>query len=67
MYAQLGYLVFDEVARTMAGAFEARCGELFGQDHLKVKGVRTVAGIRRLLEESKSKQLRRQGKLMEIE
>ena len=36
VYARLGSLFFDEVARTMASSFEARCAELYGPDHLKV-------------------------------
>ena len=35
VYARLGGLFFDEVARTMASSFEARCVEQFGPDHLK--------------------------------
>ena len=33
-YAQLGNIVFDEVARTMAGAFETRCQAIYGPSHL---------------------------------
>ena len=67
LYAQLGFLVFDEVARTMSGAFEGRCVELYGPDHLKEKGVQTVAGLKKLLERSKSNELRKQGRLMETD
>ena len=35
VYARVGGLFFDEVARTMASSFEARCEELYGPDHLK--------------------------------
>ena len=31
----MGGLFFDEVARTMASSFEARCAELYGPDHLR--------------------------------
>ncbi len=67
LYAQLGFLVFDEVARTMSGAFEAQLGQLHGADHLKARGVRGIEGLRQLLDKSKSSQLRQQGKLMEMD
>lgn len=34
LFANLGSLVFSDVARQMATAFEKRCGVLYGQDHL---------------------------------
>lgn len=66
-YARLGFLVFDEVARTMAGTFESRCGELYGADHLRARGVKGINGLKQLLEESKSQQIRKHGELMETE
>ena len=38
VYAQLGNLVFDEVARTMASAFERRCQDVYGPSHLTTRG-----------------------------
>ena len=35
IYAHLGCILFDEVARTMAQAFEVRCQAMYGPDHLK--------------------------------
>ena len=35
IYARLGSILFDEVARTMAQAFEVRCQTIYGPDHLK--------------------------------
>ncbi len=67
LYAQLGFLVFDEVARTMSGAFEGRLGQLHGADHLKARGVQGIEGLRQLLDKSKSNQLRKHGKLMEMD
>ncbi len=67
LYARLGFLVFDEVARTMAGTFESRCSQLYGADHLKAHGVNNITGLKQLLLESKSQQLREQGKLMETD
>ena len=34
-YASLGTPIFEEVAKTLAQAFEARCHKLYGPDHLK--------------------------------
>ena len=67
VFAQLGFFVFDEVARTMSRSFEDRCGKLYGPDHLKEKGVQSVAGLKKLLESSKSNELRKQGRLMETD
>ena len=36
VYARLGGLFFDEVARMMASSFEARCAEMHGPDHMKL-------------------------------
>ena len=35
LYASMGSLFFDEVARTLAESFAARCSDLYGPDHLK--------------------------------
>lgn len=35
IYAGLANPVFNEVARTLASSFEARCEVLYGPDHLK--------------------------------
>ena len=34
LYASMGSLFFDEVARTLAQSFVARCSDLYGPDHL---------------------------------
>lgn len=36
-YASLGTPIFEEVAKTLAQAFEARCHKLYGPDHLKTR------------------------------
>ena len=35
LYSKLGNLLFDEVARTMAAAFETRCAQVYGQPILQ--------------------------------
>ena len=44
--ARLGMIVFDEVARMMAGAFEARCRDLYGPSALETVA-KEVAGSRK--------------------
>jgi coenzyme Q-binding protein COQ10 len=44
LYANVGNIVFDEVARTMAAAFEKRCEAVYGPSHLssaRRRGYRT--------------------------
>ncbi|CAI8036009.1 Coenzyme Q-binding protein COQ10 homolog A, mitochondrial [Geodia barretti] len=38
VYAKLGNIVFDEVARSMAASFERRCEALYGPSHLPTRG-----------------------------